>query len=240
MVVTGTASALLQMGKTRVYAVKTHVCSLLTLSFNNLWCMALNERPHFTHFVMLHDDVVPLDPGWLDTLLAAHRSGRADVTSCVVPIKDSRGLASTAFLHRPTNRLRRLTMTEAHKLPVTFGAAEAGYPDCALLPNTGLWVCDFTRPWVEKVCFTIRDRNFKGPDGKWTTQCFSEDWDFGVQLADLGLTAKATRAVNLIHKGHFDYPNMVAWGSLAEDDAVGIWTPPAVARLVPEPVYDRY
>jgi len=223
-VVTGTAMALIQMGRTTVYSVRTHVCSLLAMSFNKMWCMALNERSKFTHFVMLHDDIVPLDNGWLDTLMGEFLSSGADVVSSVVPIKDDRGLSSTAFLNPRTMEMRRLTMNETHAIkPKTFDAEEAGHKGCVVLPNTGLWVCDFTKPWVEQICFTVRDRIFKTESGEWVAQTYSEDWDFGVQCYRLGVKVKATRAVNLIHKGGFDYPSMVPWGSLKTDDQTSVW-----------------
>ncbi len=239
-IATGTFTATHRMDRAPVHCLRTYSTSLLTLCFNNLWCAALNERQHgITDFVMLHDDIAPLEDGWLDTLVEERRRIGADILSCVVPIKDERGYTSTAFLERQSNRMRRLTMTEACKLPATFDARMAGYPECSLLPNTGLWICDFTKPWVEKICFTIRDKIFQGPDGAWLTQCFSEDWDFGVQAAELGLKVAATTAVKLTHRGGFDYPNFAPWGTAKEDDARGIWEKRAVNRPIPEPIYDR-
>lgn len=232
-VVTATATALLQPGRHPVYCVRTHACSLLALSFNSLWCMALNERVgpggrrNFGLFAMLHDDVAPIEPGWLDALVREYRASGADVLSAVVPIKDDRGLTSTAFYHPPTRKMTRLTMQEAANLPPTFDAAAAGHPGCVVLPNTGLWVCDFTRPWVEKVCFTVRDRIHRNPDGAFAPQAFSEDWDFGVQAYRLGLKVMATTAVRLSHQGRFDYPNFVPWGLWKADEQVAVWDPPA-------------
>lgn len=233
-----TNAALLQCGGSG-HRLKTFSCSLLTLSFNTLWCEALNaRRDGITHFVMLHDDVGPIDDGWIDTLLAEQQKAKADILSAVIPIKDERGLTSTAVYDRRTNRMRRLTMTEVTELPPTFDAERAGYPGCVLLPNTGLWVCDFTRPWVEEICFTIRDKNFVGPEGKWVAQCFSEDWDFGIQAQRLGLRVCATTAVKLIHRGGFDYPNFTAWGGMKSDGAWGAWEPNKTSRPMPEPIYD--
>ncbi len=237
--VTGTAMALLQTGRTPIYCVRSYVTSLLTKSFNQLWCDALNERKHgITHFVMMHDDVVPLDSGWLDTLMAEYVQCGADILSTIIPIKDEHGLTSTAFYHPPTNKMRRLTMTEAYQIPVTFDAALAGYPDCKILPNTGLWVCDFTKPWVEKICFTIRDKNFQLPSGQWVTMCWGEDWDFGVQAHRLGLDVWTTRAVNLTHRGTFDYPSVTPWGAWKEDPATGIYDPEESPDRTPELIYE--
>ena len=233
-----TNAAIMQCGGSG-HRLETFSCSLLTQSFNTLWCEALNSRRSqgITHFVMLHDDVGPIDDGWLDTLLAEHARSGADVLSAVIPIKDERGLVSTAIYEPATNKMRRLTMAEVTRFPTTFDAEDAGYPGCVLLPNTGLWVCDFTQRWVEKVCFTIRDR-ILNVNGKWLAQCFSEDWDFGIQAYRLGLRVCATTAVKLIHRGGFDYPNFQAWGTLKTDNAVNAWEPPAVDRPIPEPVYE--
>ncbi len=44
----------------------------------------------------------------------------ADVIATVVPIKDNRGLTSTGLQDPDTLQIRRLTMTEVFRLPVTF------------------------------------------------------------------------------------------------------------------------
>ena len=227
--------------RTSIYNIKTHACSLLTLSFNMMWADALNERKNITHFFMIHDDIHPLDQWWMDTMMDELKRSKADILSAVVPIKDDRGLTSTAIYHPPTKKIKRITMTDSCKLPKTFDAADFGYPECVILPNTGFWICDFTKPWVEKICFTIRDRIFFDPndgEGKWKAQCFSEDWHFGVQAHNLGLRVCATSAVKLIHRGVFEYPNFEAWGRIKDDDAVGCYDPADTQNFMPEPVYD--
>ncbi len=227
-VITPLALALMKLGK-RPASVNSFTSSLLTLAFNSLWCTALNQRPRVSHFAMCHDDIWPIGDDWLDALHAEYEACGADVLTVCVPIKDDRGLSSTAVMHRPTRRMRRLTMTEVCALPKTFDAAKAGYPDCALLPNTGLWICDFTKPWVERICFTMRDRIFRDPTtGDWTPQCFGEDWHFGVQLAEMGLKVAATTALKVVHQGKFDYPNFEPWGTCKEDPQTNIvwnWKP---------------
>jgi hypothetical protein len=227
-VITPLATALFKTGKTPC-ELRSHSCSLLTLTFNSLWAMALNERANgFTHFAMIHDDIWPMDDGWLDLLLKEFKASGADVLSTCVPIKDDRGLTSTAVMHKPTQRMIRLTMTEVCDLPDTFNAKDCGYDDCVILPNTGLWICDFTKPWVERICFTMKDRIFKGADGQWVPQCFGEDWGFGVQLAEMGLKVSATTALKVVHQGKFDYPNFAPWGGWKKDETTNIlWNPPA-------------
>lgn len=221
-----TALSLLKMGRTPVYQVLMRSTSVLTLTFNTLWADALNHRGKFDYLVMMHDDVQPIDDGWLDTLVEQIEKTGADVVSAVLPIKDDRGLTSTAFMAPESRSQVRLTMTQAMKLPKTFTADDAGLTGCVVMPNTGLWICDFRKPWVEKICFTTRDRVFRDSDGQWKAQAFTEDWDFGAQCCALGVKVMGTTAVRAMHHGEFAYPNMVAFGNLATDDQVNVWTPP--------------
>src|SRR5689334_10761696 len=80
-------------------------------NFNSLWCKALNsrERDGWTHFAMIHSDVLP-EEWWLDTLLVEMARAHADVLSVVLAIKDNRGVTSTALQDRETLYTHRLTM----------------------------------------------------------------------------------------------------------------------------------
>lgn len=220
----GTAFALTQCGSKHNVSIHLNYSSLLTLNFNQLWCQALNQQYRPDYFAMLHDDVVPLEPGWLDSMIAALEASEADVVSAILPIKDVRGLTSTALYNPCTGMMQRLTMTEACQMPLTFTGSVKG-PEWYVLPNTGLWFCKFGR-WAEKICFQQRDRIVKDHDGKYTAQCFSEDWDFGVQCCNLGVQVAATRSVRAVHKGRHDYPNFVPWGALTTDPDSVKWDPP--------------
>jgi predicted O-methyltransferase YrrM len=156
--------------------------SLLADGFNVHWCNALNQQlmgNPITRFAMLHDDVVP-ESFWLDKLLTELDSTGADLVAAVVPIKDGRGLTSTAIDDPmdPWEVWRRLTSTEIEKLPETFGAADIATVFGAvhdnlmpeLLLNTGCWVCDFTKPWRFQVHFEIKTR---------ITFHVGEDWTDG-------------------------------------------------------------
>ncbi len=192
--------------------------SLLTLCFNALWCEALNDRPNTTEFAMLHSDVHPVEEGWLRTLRDERRQTGCDILSAVVPIKDERGISSTAFMDPETGVIRRLTMKEARKLPATFDADAAGFPGQVILPNTGLWICDFAQGWVEEFCFSMADRIVK-VDGQWKPQCLGEDWGLGVWAAKRGLKVMATTKIKLFHHGDFAFPD-TAWGSWETDKEV--------------------
>lgn len=229
----GTMMATHNMGKRfRLQEMKLQSTSLLTLCFNRLWCDALNSTPRPDVFCMLHDDIRP-EYGWLDVLLTEMDKYGADVMSAVMPIKDERGLTSTAIYNPANHMMRRLTMRETTALPATFDAAMAGYPGCHLLINTGCWVCRFDAPWVEEVCFTMRDTLTRESDGQFRTTCFSEDWMFSLWAAKRGLKAMATSAVKAHHTGTFNYPNFVPWGGCQTDDladATGIvFDPPEYA-----------
>ncbi len=215
-----------RMGRTKVHSINCRPSSLLTFGFNILWAECLNARDQgITHWVMCHDDIDPIGEGWLDTLVAEHEECGADITHVISPIKDHRGICSTSLLQPRTRELQRLTMTEVCKLPKTFDSAIAGYPDRVMLPNTGLWICDMTKPWVEKICFTIRDRMNRLPDGKFQAQCFSEDWHFGLQAMRLKLKVFATTAVKIAHHGDFSYPNFEPWGTWKTDEQPAIFDP---------------
>ncbi len=151
--------------------------SLLANAFNYHWANALNLQlsgTKVTHFLMLHDDVVPED-WWVDKLLDDIYATKADLVSVVIPIKDPRGLSSTA-INDPNDKwdvLRRLTMSEVYKLPAVFSGKDCGKyegdrkiiyipPDYQsnnyqLLLNTGCWIADFTKAWRYKVHFEIND-----------------------------------------------------------------------------------
>lgn len=191
--------------------------SILDHTFNRLWCGALNARRRgVTHFAMIHDDVCPAH-GWLDVLLAELFRARADVMSAVVPIKGPEGLTSTALETADVWTPRRLTMAEAHALPVTFGDDEAGGE---LLLNSGLWVCDIRAPWVdtpEPLCFQTLNRIVPDEGGDWQAQVRSEDWEFSRAARARGAKLMATRAVKLTHAGEADYPNDRVWGTCATD-----------------------
>lgn len=197
--------------------------SLLANGFNKLWCQALNWRKQhgIDYFAMLHADLGP-SKWWVDVLIDEMERKRADVCSVVVPIKDEKGTTSTGLdvqLNHSTKAVRRLTMTEVMDIPdETFGAEDTDMPDCPLLVNTGCWVCDFTKPWVEKVKFTITDAIGKDSQGEFAALSDPEDWGFSRQIHKLGLKAVATRKVQVNHYGGFTFTNDRPWGVWKRDE----------------------
>jgi hypothetical protein len=175
---------------------------------------------------MQHDDVAPA-AGSLDIMLEILEQTGADLVAAVNSIKDGRGLTSTA-LDDPLNRfttLKRLTMAEIHApdLPDTFSAADFGWPDRAILANTGYWMADLRKPifcTMEDefpLIFTMRDRIVR--DGNhWRADFEPEDWLFSRRMHELGGKIVCTRKVVTGHVGKQVFPNNFPWGSLKTDD----------------------
>lgn len=182
--------------------------SLLSHSFNSLWASALNMRTGpvpVQYFLLWHADVIPRTPGWLNVFFLEMEKHGADVLSAVIPIKNELGMTSTA---RDTDRWepRRYSTTEVKAM------AEPTWTEPDLLVNTGLMLVDFTKPWVEQICFTINDEIRHCPDGKWRAYAEPEDWGFSRQAHKLGASIFATKAVHVDHVGSKFYSNQDAWG----------------------------
>lgn len=160
--------------------VMENSCSLLARGFNELWTAALNLVPRPTHFCLIHADVLPERP-FFDRFLVEQAAVGADVLSVVIPIKNGDGVTSTALETKDPWRPNRLSLTEVFARPETW--TESG-----LLVNTGLLLVDFSKPWVESICFTIRDRIERTSAGRFVPLVEPEDWSFSRQARALGAT----------------------------------------------------
>lgn len=200
--------------------------SFLTKVFNSLWCAALNGRAQgMTHFAMLHADIIPTVPGWVDAMVEELEKSGADMIAAVSPLKNEFGLTSTAVACDDPWLCRRLTMKEVYELPETFGAEDAGGP---LLLNTGLWVCDLRRPFWDllnedglttRLCFDFKNRIVRDPNtGDFHAEAVSEDWLFSRELNRMGAKLCATRKVGVRHIGEKEYSTDRVWGSMATDE----------------------
>ena len=186
-------------------------CSLLARCFNDCWVAALNARAkgNVTHFLMMHADIIPQAP-FLDILVDEMTRVGADVLSVVSPIKCSEGVTSTSIEMQDKWHPRRLTMTEIFQRQETW--TEEG-----LLVNTGLMLIDFTKPWVEEICFTINDEIRKKEDGTFEALVEPEDWHFSRQARGLGAKIFATRKIKLNHIGIGVFGNHGIWGTCTTD-----------------------
>ncbi len=191
----------------RPYFVVDFTSSLLSFTFNSLWQVALTLRDQgkARYVAMIHADL-EAEQGWVDRLIDELQRMKADIVSAVVPIKDTRGVTSTAIDDPadPYDPWRRLTMHEVARLPPTFNAADCGYPDRALLINTGLWVADLRGAWCNGVCFTVGDAIRKAPAGHPAAgQAFvgvsPEDWNFSRYLHQQKARVYATQVVRCAH-----------------------------------------
>lgn len=209
-------------------------------NFNDAWCEAMNGRGlGWTHLAMIHHDVTPYG-FWLDQMVELMRKHNADVLAVVLPIKDIDGYTSTALRDRKTGAVRRITMHELWGLPVgTF--SKLNFPGRDLLISSGLWIADFTKPWVEKVWFDCRSKIMKRPDGMFVTQTVSEDWFFSHLLNELDLRVFATREVCCDHWGQIAFTNSQAWGTKKSDEQNAgsfgewfEWPKPEDAPMIPE------
>jgi predicted O-methyltransferase YrrM len=189
--------------------------SLLAQNFNIPWAAALNKArkgERVDYFAMLHADCEPQD-FWLDTLVEELEAKKLDVLGVVAPLKDARGVTSTALARPDGDTWRphaRLTLSEVYRLPETFTGDDVGYP---LLLNTGCWVCRFDEAWARQVHFTVNDRiAFDPKKDVYFVQTEPEDWFFSRLLHELGLRVGCTRKVRLGHRGDMVFGNTRGWG----------------------------
>jgi len=208
--------------------------SLLPRAFNLCLAMALRSfrAGVATHIAMLHADI-ECEPFWLDKIYDESVAREADLLSVVIPMKDGRGLTTTAIddPSRPGGVDRRLTMRQiVENFPLTFTAAAAGFPDRALLVNTGCWIADLRRPWWHA---KDDDGNLKCAFNIWSSisadelkvDADSEDWRMSRYLHSQGAKVMATRCVRAFHVGNALFGNDIPWGTEATDQKTETKTP---------------
>jgi hypothetical protein len=202
--------------------------SLLAAGFNAIYAKALTlaDAGEITHLAFLHADIAPEDL-WIDKLVDEMEERKADFISVVAPIKDLRGLTSTAIgkFGLDWTPYRRLTMDEVLALPETFGIEDTQYPEDVLLHNSGCWLADLRNPLfsVEDaagqllVYFTINDRIIRKGEAR-SVEVEPEDWFFSRRLHEQGARTFATRKVLIGHHGDFEFRNDHVWGLAKVDE----------------------
>jgi hypothetical protein len=184
----------------------------LCFQLNVAWRTAMQMRRSgmVTHFASLAEDVIPRNDDWLLKLYAIMEEKLAQVVSVVIPIKNDRGLTSTA-LDTPRG-IRRFTMHEifADRLP-TWG--EPG-----LLVNTGCMLVDVRGDWCLGVPgFRMEDSVTQNEHASFVQNFMPEDWLFSRDATKAGARIVATRDVPVRHLGEFGYENDKVWGVWQHD-----------------------
>lgn len=191
-----------------------HPTSLLPRGFNKLYATALNGD--FTHFAMLHADIEVLIPYWIDRMIELMDKTKADVLSVVSPIKNMKGLTSTAVDINPHTgewdkwRVKRLTMKEVFDRPPTW--TEDG-----LLINTGCMLVNLQSDIADKFYFEFIDQIIFDENGNRKAVGVSEDWQFSRLVHSMGGKIFATREIPLAHIGPASFGNQMIWGTETED-----------------------
>lgn len=193
--------------------------SLLAKVFNDIFVKALKARDknEATHFLLLHEDIVPASDDWFAVLWNEFRRVDAEMMAAVVPLKDPRGLTSTAVEEPKETGLsvrsdsdlemnrRRLSLKECDAMGGTFT-----HP--GLLLNSGMLLFDLRHSWVNSCHFTINDE-ITWHAGEPVVSCSSEDWNFTRMARDAGAERiYATNKVRLLHVGKQHFPSWGAWG----------------------------
>lgn len=216
-------------------AVATRSSSLIPGSCNTLWCEALNNREPMGigWFAMLHADIEP-EPYWLDKLLSLAETRRADMISVCVPIKDDRGVTSTAIASGDERtQFCRLTQRQLWHpdFPETFDIYDcanalerlpdplriAHVPRFGLRLNTGCMLVRLKPEFCDGSVYFDNLDWIERHNGLWRARDISEDWRFSQKIEHAGGKLVATRAVRVIHKGIAAFPNDKPWGIKPND-----------------------
>lgn len=198
------------------FAVMTSSYGIQTMNLNILYCSALND-PSIDIFCTLHDDI-RMPKNWALDMLRIMEENKADILSVVSPIKDERGLTTTAIdelpydIHAPIvseHRVRRLPLNEIYdNYPKTF-------TDPKLLINTGCMMINLRHERAKDLYFRFDDK-IVCSDGKYVPSSITEEWLLSRDAQKFGMKVFATRELHLIHEGTKDYDNS-KWGTLDTD-----------------------
>lgn len=195
----------------KIYTIDTLSYSALTHTYNLLYCKALSARKNgVTHFLMLHNDIIP-EYGFIDKMLAIAERHKADILSAVVPLKNATGCTSIALDTGAYWQPKRLTLKELYK------DYEPTFTHEKLLINTGCMLIDITKPFAEKMCFRFENIIEKVGD-EFIPKIFPEDWILSREARENGASIYATREIKLNHVGNSYFGNTTPWGQWEKDE----------------------
>lgn len=190
---------------------------MVTMNATLIHALEQYESGNADYLLFWHSDIVP-EPMFVDKLMAIAEAKDAEVLSVIVPIKDEKGLTSTALDEPmgdepPEWRVRRLTMSEVMGVELVNGQKlEPTFTLPNLLVNTGLLLIKLSAPWVQEIYFHFEDKIIKH-NGRRRAVLVPEDWMFSRDARKLGCNSIwATREVYVEHKGMSTFPNNQVWG----------------------------
>jgi hypothetical protein len=182
--------------------VRVQSMSLLAMNFNCLLADALNMTAQgVTHFILLHDDIVPQGEHWARDLMQELMAQKLDALAVHMPLRNRSGLTSTAIDDQPVPKQLRIEDLTGQTL--------TSLAEPRLLINSGLLIIDLRRPWTREFHFQIHDDIVQNEQGIFEARCISEDWMMSRWLAKRKIPFGATGKIRALHCGRSEFPNWV-------------------------------
>ena len=192
----GLSLALCQAASTNKVTIVPRVHSALTRNFNELLCQAINEK--FTHFCMVHSDVVP-QGDWLTQMHKDMAMTDADILSATIAIKGSGSTSTGVFEGESVN---------CYSMKDLMSVQVFADPNIAL--NTGLMLIKLSDKFISSVIDGLHFRvidNIRVRGGRLCAEGMSEDWDFSREARKRGLKLFATNNIKINHIGETNFLN---------------------------------
>jgi hypothetical protein len=176
------------------------------------------QKGELDYILMLHADIVPIQPHWGSILMDEMIEHQASIMSAVSPIKTEQGLTSTGFFRKEDDEKNfwnpiRLTMKELTALPETFTHPR-------LIVNTGCMAIDARQQWAQELVFDLKCFVDLKSHRSWY---IPEDWLMSKECYTKGGKVYATRKVALEHYGHVGFPNTQPWGTVPSEGAMEVY-----------------
>jgi hypothetical protein len=173
--------------------LQNHV-SKLTLNFNVLLCHAMNNN--YEYFIMLHNDIVPVEFNWMKELISILEDYDLDILGVNNAIKNNEGLTSTAI------EGRNISIVEAAKKDILFNEN--------LDINTGLMIIKLSNKFkklvqLSQLRFRVEDTIEFNNEKFQANGVLTEDWLFSRDCIKLGLNVASTSLIKTAHLGNAFY-----------------------------------